>query len=230
MVVDKCLDIADTPYGDGLLSMCIKNHVNIELTILPTFHQLDILDDITGILQSPLEFATLYQLVPGALSLFPGWHQVGPELSPPTTYTDTITLFHRARETLSPQNWGIRYRFGSNGRYLLTNGYSVTEFLRPPYPTNHEYRTAVEATFANDNNVEEFMFHGPGAKEVPMRHGLREGEDKRTYYLRAIEMTDTRASPGRAEEMNRERKQAAVFVYVNEAGSVRRGIEVVWLL
>jgi hypothetical protein len=74
------------------------------------------------------------------------------------------------------------------------------------------------------------MFHGLGAKEVPMRHGLREGDDKRTYYLRAIEMTDTRASPGRAEEMNREPKQAAVFVYVNEAGSVRRGIEVVWLL
>jgi hypothetical protein len=205
--------------------------MDTELTILPTFHQLDVLDDITGIMQSSLEFATLYNLVPDSLALFPSWHQVGRETSTPTAnYTETINLFHYARHALSPQNWGIRYRFGKTGKFLLTNGYSITEFLRPPFPTNHEYRNAVEATFENDNNVEEYTFHGKAGEEVPMRHGLREGDDKRTYYLRAIQMTDTRASPDRADEMNRDRREAAVFVYVNEWGSVRRGIEVVWLL
>ena len=224
------MDITDSSDGDGFLSKCINEYVQTEFTILSTFHQLDVQEDITGILQSPLEFTTLYNLVPDALSLFPAWHTVGPELSPSRSYTETINLFQLARETLSPENWGIRYRFGMTGRFLLTNGYSITEFLRPPFPSNHEYRTAVEATFSNDNNVGEFMFHGEGAKEIPMRHGLREGDDKRTYYLRAIEMTDTRANPSRAEEMNQDRREAAVFVYINEWGSVRRGIEVVWLL
>ena len=150
-----------------------------------------------------------------------------------TTFRDQVELFHLARSLLSPENWGIRYRFGSNGRFILTNGYSITEFLRPPFPSNFDIRNGVEGTFSNDNDVEMFTFyaaHDGGAKEVPMRHGLREGEDKRTYYLRAVGYTETQANAFRAEKLTGETKQAAVFVYTNEAGSVRRAIEVVWLL
>ena len=71
----------------------------------------------------------------------------------------------------------------------------------------------------NDNNVEEFTFHTPHAstiKELPMRHGLREGDDKRTYYLRAIAFTETQVSGNRVSKMNRSRKEAAVFIYVTE--------------
>ena len=213
--------------------MCIGSYTIADFTILPTFHQCDIEEDITGLFQGPLEFATLYNLIPGSFTLFPPWHSVGPESNYPSTFADQIELFHKARKILSPQNWGIRYRFGQTGRYLLTNGYSVTEFLRPPYPTNHDIRNAVEGTFANENDAEEFTFHashGRGTKEIPVRLGLREGDDKRTYYLRAIEFKDTQASIARVKKMNRNRKQAAVFVYVNEWGNVRRGIEVVWLL
>jgi hypothetical protein len=92
----------------------------------------------------------------------------------------------------------------------------------------------VEGTFANDNDVTEFTFHaeraGGGTKELQMRYGLREGDDKRTYFLRAIEMRETQANPARAARMNRHKREAAVFIYVNEWGTVRRGIEVVWLL
>jgi hypothetical protein len=115
----------------------------------------------------------------------------------------------------------------------LANGYSVTEFLRPPYPSNYDIRNGVEGTFENENDVEEFTFHavhGSGTKDLPMRHGLREGDDKRTYYLRAIEMKDTQAETARGIKFNRNRREAAVFIYVNEWGNVRRGIEVVWLL
>ena len=90
----------------------------------------------------------------------------------------------------------------------------------------------MEGTFQNDNDVTEFTFHvaREGAtKEIPMRHGLREGDDKRSYYLRAIGYSATQASTVRAERMNRRRKEAAVFIYVNEWGNVRRGIEIVWL-
>lgn len=233
--VNQCLKIQDMPYGDGLLSMCINRFTTAELTILPTFHQTDLVEDISGFLQGPLEFATLWNISPDANVLFPKWHPVGPESPNPSTYAEELELFHLSRRILGSQNWGIRYRFGKSGRYVLTNGYSITEFLRPPYPTNFDIRNGVEGTFWNDNDVEEFTFHvshgkAGGIKEVPMRHGLREADDKRTYYLRAIEMRETQASPGRAQKNNQNRKEAAVFIYTNEWGSVRRGIEVVWLL
>ena len=126
----------------------------------------------------------------------------------------------------------MRYRFGTTGRFLLTNGYSITEFLRPPFPTNFDIRNGVEGTFNNDNDAEEFTFHAPydrRTKELPMRHGLREGDDKRTYYLRAIRYSETQTGTPRAGKTNRN-KEAAVFVYTNEWGNVRRGIEIVWLL
>jgi hypothetical protein len=62
-----------------------------------------------------------------------------------------------------------------------------------------------------------------------VRHGLREGDDKRTYYLRAIGYSETQSRPSRAGKMNRN-KEAGVFVYTNEWGNVNRAIEVVWLL
>jgi hypothetical protein len=232
--VGECLQIEETTYGDGLLGICINRHTSVEFTVLPSFHQCDVEDNITGILQSALEFATINNLVPEIFPLFPKWHQLGPESSSPTTYTQQLQLFHLSRQILAPQNWGIRYRFGKTGRFLLTNGYSITEFLRPPYPNNYDIRNAVEGTFANDNDVTEFTFHaereGGGTKELQMRYGLREGDDKRTYFLRAIEMRETQANPARAASMNRHKREAAVFIYVNEWGTVRRGIEVVWLL
>jgi Fringe-like len=233
IIVTECFRIEDAIYGDGLLSRCIHHHTPAEFTILPTFHQCDVMDDISGILQSPLQFATIYNLIPGSFSLFPKWHKIGPEFSHPKTYEDEIDLFYQSRKILSPQNWGIRYRFGNTGRFLLTNGYSITEFLRPPYPTNYDIRNAVEGTFYNDNDVEEYTFHAAHdrvTKEVPMRYGLREGDDKRTYYLRAIEFTETRVKSTRSIKVSGNSREAAVFVYVNEAGNVRRGIEVVWLL
>jgi hypothetical protein len=229
VVVDECLQTTELVYGDGILAECIISHTPTPFTNLPTFHQCDFESDISGLLQSPLEFATLYNLVPSFLPLFPPWHAVGSEYEPSTSYDDAISLFRLSRRILGPQNWGIRYRFGQKGRFVLTNGYSITEFLRPPYPTNHDLREAVEATFPNDNDIYEFTFHARDNREMPMRHGLREGDDKRTYYLRAVEMRDTRASQSRVEEMKLGRQEAAVFVYVNEWGSVRRGIEVVWL-
>jgi hypothetical protein len=63
-----------------------------------------------------------------------------------------------------------------------------------------------------------------------MRHGLREGDDKRTYYLRAIEFSESQVGTVSAGKMTRNKKETAVFVYTNEWGNVRRGIEVVWLL
>jgi len=231
--VDDCVETAETPYGDGVLASCVKKHTSAELTILPTFHQCDLEADLTGFFQGPLEIATMYNVTPGNNALFPKWHPVGSESNSRSTYRDQIELFRSARSILSPENWGLRYRFGNNGRFVLTNGYSVTEFLRPPFPSNFEIRNGVEGTFHNDNNVEEFTFyaaHGGAPKQVPMRHGLREGDDKRTYYLRAIGYAETQANPFRAEKLNRGAKQAAVFVYTNEWGSVRRGIEVVWLL
>jgi hypothetical protein len=233
IIVPQCLEIASTPYGDGLLGKCIAQYTTAVFTHLPTFHQCDVENDITGILQSPLEFATINNLVPDAFSIFPSWHSVGPESSTPSTYSNHMDLFHLARKTLGPQNWGIRYRFAEKGRYLLTNGYSITEFLRPPFPTNYDIRNGVEGTFSNENDVEEFTFHASHrseTKEIPMRRGLREGDDKRTYYLRAIEMRNTQANDARGLKLNRNRREAAVFVYVNEWGNVRRGIEVVWLL
>lgn len=233
MLVPQCLEIDSPPYGDGLLGKCIVQYTTTDFTHLPTFHQCDVENDITGILQSSLEFATIYNLVPGAFPVFPSWHPVGPESSTPSTYSDHMDLFHLARKTLGSQNWGIRYRFGKMGRYLLTNGYSITEFLRPPYPTNYDIRNGVEGTFSNDNDDEEFTFHAicpSGIKELPMRRGLREGDDKRTYYLRAIEMKDTQTNSARGIKLNRNKREAAVFIYVNEWGNVRRGIEVVWLL
>jgi hypothetical protein len=218
-----------------MLSACVSRHSRAKFTVLPTFHQCDLEEDITGLLQSPLQFATINNFIPDGFPLFPTWHSLGPD-SPPrkNTYSDFINLFHLSREILSPQNWGIRYRFGTSGRFLLTNGYSVTEFLRPPFPSNHDIRNGVEGTFSNDNDVAEFTFHAAHAegatKEIPMRHGLREGDDKRSYYLRAIGYSATQASTVRAEKMNRRRKEAAVFIYINEWGNVRRGIEVVWLL
>lgn len=216
-----------------MLSACVSRHSFAKFTVLPTFHQCDIEEDIAGLFQSPLQFATINNLVPGGFSLFPAWHSTGPESGARSTYSDEINLFHLSRQILSPQNWGIRYRFGSSGRFILTNGYSITEFLRPPFPSNHDIRNGVEGTFNNDNDVEEFTFHAAhdrATKEIPMRHGLREGDDKRSYYLRAIGYSATQASTMRAEKMNRRRKEAAVFIYVNEWGNVRRGIEVVWLL
>lgn len=214
------------------MAACISKHTSAEFIILPSFHQCDVEEDISGILQAPLEFATLRNLVPGGLPLFPTWHPIGPEPSDPTTFADQINLFYQSRQILSPQNWGIRYRFGSTGRFLLTNGYSITEFLRPPFPTNYDVRNGVEGTFYNDNDVKDFTFHAPHGretKELPMRHGLREGDDKRTYYLRAIGYSETHSRTARAGKVNRN-KEAAVFVYTNEWGNVRRGIEVVWLL
>lgn len=230
----ECLQIEEATYGDGLLGICINRHTSVQFTVLPSFHQCDVEDNITGILQSALEFATINNLVPEIFPLFPKWHQLGPESSSPAIYTQQLHLFHLSRRILAPQNWGIRYRFGKTGRFLLTNGYSITEFLRPPYPNNYDIRNAVEGTFANDNDVTEFTFHaeraGGGTKELQMRYGLREGDDKRTYFLRAIEMRETQANPARAARMNRHKREAAVFIYVNEWGTVRRGIEVVWLL
>ena len=233
MVVGSCLKLDDTIYGDGLLASCISKHTSVEFNILPTFHQCDVEADISGILQAPLEFATLHNLVPGAFSLFPSWHPIGPESSDPTTYAKQIDLFYQSRQILLPQNWGIRYRFGSTGRFLLTNGYSITEFLRPPFPSNYDIRNGVEGTFKNDNDVGEFTFHAVhdrATKELPMRHGLREGDDKRTYYLRAIGYSETQAGYAQGGKRNEYKKEAAVFVYTNEWGNVRRGIEVVWLL
>jgi|SRR5579862_5706262 len=227
-----CLEINDTSYGDGLLSLCINRFTSAEFTLLPTFHQTDLLEDISGLFQGPLEFATLYNISPDANTLFPAWHRVGPEAATPSTFADQLELFRLSRRILGSQNWGLRYRFGQKGRYLLTNGYSITEYLRPPYPTNYDIRNGVEGTFSNDNDAEEFTFHAPhgsGVKEIPMRHGLREADDKRTYYLRAIEIRETQARK-MEQKSNRAKREAAVFIYTNEWGSVRRGIEVVWLL
>jgi hypothetical protein len=232
-VAPQCLEINETPYGDGLLSLCINRFTAAEFTLLPTFHQTDLLEDISGMLQGPLEFATMSNISPEANTIYPSWHPVGPESPIPFTFDAQLDLFYQSRRILGSQNWGLRYRFGNAGRYLVTNGYSITEFLRPPYPTNFELRNGIEGTFYNDNDEEEFTFHAAHngqIKEVPMRHGLRESDDKRTYYLRAIEMRLTHASPGRAQQMNRRKREAAVFIYTNEWGSVRRGIEVVWLL
>lgn len=231
--MDECLKNNETIYGDGLLAKCISKFSSAEFTILPTFHQCDVEADISGILQGPLEFATLYNLVPDAFSLFPPWHSLGPESSPLTDYFDQIDLFYQARQILSPQNWGIRYRFGDAGRFLLTNGYSITEFLRPPFPTNHDIRNAVEGTFNSDNDIEQFTFHAShdrGAKELPMRFRLREGDDKRTYYLRAIGYTNTQATTSRVKTLRQDNKEVAVFVYTNECGNIRRVIEVIWLM
>jgi hypothetical protein len=231
--VDDCVETSETPYGDGVLASCVKKHTSAELIVLPTFHQCDLEADITGFFQGPLEIATMYNIAPGKNSFFPEWHPLGPEAKDMTTFHDQVELFHLARSIVSPENWGIRYRFGTNGRFVLTNGYSITEFLRPPYPSNFDIRNGVEATFNNDNDVEEFTFyatHSGNTKEVPMRAGLREGEFKRTYYLRAVGYTETQANAFRAEKLTGETKQAAVFVYTNEVGNVRRGIEVVWLL
>jgi len=216
-----------------MLSACISRHSLAEFTVLPTFHQCDLEQDIAGLFQSPLQFATINNLVRDGLPLFPSWHSIGPESSSRSTYADQINLFHLSRQILSPQNWGIRYRFGTSGRFVLTNGYSITEFLRPPFPSNHDIRNGVEGTFNNDNDVAEFTFHAAHeleTKEIPVRHGLREGDDKRSYYLRAIGYSATQASTVRPEMVNRRRKEAAVFIYINEWGNVRRGIEVVWLL
>ena len=229
----QCLEIHETPYADGLLSHCINRFTSSEFTLLPTFHQTDLLEDISGMLQGPLEFATMNNISADSVTIFPSWHPVGPETPIPSTFTDQLELFYHSRDILGSPNWGMRYRFGRNGRYVLTNGYSITEFLRPPFPTNFAIRGGVEGTFYNDNEAEEFTFHANHygeIKEVPMRHGLREADDKRTYYLRAIEMRHTQASLARAQKMNRKKKEAAVFIYTNEWGSVRRGIEVVWLL
>jgi hypothetical protein len=231
-IADECLKNDETIHGDGLLAKCISRFSSAEFTILPTFHQCDVEDDISGILQAPFEFATLYNLIPDALSLFPPWHSLGPESSSPAKYSDQIDLFHHARQILSPRNWGIRYRFGEAGRFLLTNGYSITEFLRPPFPSNHDIGNAVEGTFNNGNDDEEFTFHTShdrGVKELPTRFGLREGDDKRTYYLRAIAYTHTQANTGRGKP-HRDDKEVPVFVYTNECANIRRGIEVVWLL
>jgi hypothetical protein len=219
-------------FGDGRISQCINTHTSAKFIALPAFHQTDLDNDITGLLQAPVEFATLYNILPDANSIYPEWHPVGPE-SIESNYTRKLDLFHLSRKILGSDNWGIRYRFGKVGRYLLTNGYSVTEFLRPPYPTNYDVRNGVEGTFANDNDAEQFSFLAndeDGIKEIPMRHGLRESDDKRTYYLRAIEIRQTQAKSSRTAKINQDRQQAAVFIYTNEWGSVRRGIEVVWLL
>src|SRR5947207_2189604 len=100
------MEITEAVYGDGRLSHCINRFTSAEFTVLPTFHQVDLQGDISGLLQGPLEFATLYNIMPDANSIYPKWHPIGLE-SIESNYTLQLDLFHLSRKILGSDNWGI---------------------------------------------------------------------------------------------------------------------------
>jgi hypothetical protein len=67
-------------------------------------------------------------------------------------WQDQDDLFHLARKILSPQNWGIQYRFGETGRFLLVNGILLIEFLRPSASSNCDTNKGMEGVSLPGNH------------------------------------------------------------------------------
>jgi hypothetical protein len=147
-------------------------------------------------------------------------------------FQDQMDLLYLSIKILSPQNWGIQYRFGVSGRFLLSNGRSITEFLRPPYPTNCEILNSTKCGCRDGNYLPASSFNLTDdiVDGEPATYSLVEGRDKRTYFLRAIQYVETSTNTPRIQKMNRRRKEVPVFVYINKDNNMHRGIEIVWLV
>lgn len=158
------------------------------ITFDDTLHQLDIRGDGTGWFQSGFLITSLHHW--GSwFSLFPGWHESGQG-----DLRKGITLVGRAGKGVGGDNWGRRYVF-EDGKVVVNLGYSVVV---------HEKRLDEAELDKSEHTWWEFVtFH-------PIRPGLLESVDKRTYYLTGERTLDP-AGVVRLEHKNKEGERVDVI-------------------
>ncbi|KAM0258002.1 hypothetical protein ACHAQJ_004045 [Trichoderma viride] len=103
--VDDCLAESYTREGDGLLSGCIYNHTQTQLTAIPGLHQLDMRGDLSGFYESGG--------LPLSLHHWKSWHQA------PVDKMAKIADF-------CGECFLQRWRF--DGNTILANGYSISVY------------------------------------------------------------------------------------------------------
>ncbi|KAL6903922.1 glycosyltransferase family 31 protein [Trichoderma evansii] len=103
--VDECLDASLTREGDGLLSGCIYNHTQTQLTAIPGLYQLDMRGDLSGFYESGV--------FPLSLHHWKSWHEA------PVDKMAKIADF-------CGDCFLQRWRF--NGDTVLANGYSINVY------------------------------------------------------------------------------------------------------
>lgn len=103
--VDDCLARSFTREGDGMLSNCIRNYTQTELTAIPGLHQLDMRGDLGGFYESGT--------FPLSLHHWKSWHQA------PVDKMAKVADF-------CGDCFLQRWRF--NGDTILANGYSISVY------------------------------------------------------------------------------------------------------
>ncbi|GAA6043754.1 hypothetical protein JCM8097_006654 [Rhodosporidiobolus ruineniae] len=191
-VWQHCLDKFGAAFGgDAMVTHCaalvMDKTAEQALTVEDTMHQLDIRGDGTGFFQSGFLITSLHHW--GSwFTLFPPWHETGAG-----DLRKGITLVGKAARGVGGDNWGRRYVF-EEGKVVVALGYSVTV---------HAKAVPREELDKSEHTWWEFeTFH-------PIRPGLEEALDKRTYYLTGVR---TLGEDGvvRLEHKNREGERVDV--------------------
>jgi len=176
--------------GDAMVSHCaalaLEEDIKETLTIEDTLHQLDIRGDGTGWFQSGFLITSLHHW--GSwFTLFPPWHESGMG-----DLRKGIGLVGKAAKGVTGDNWGRRYVF-EEGKVVVALGYSVTIHAKPVSKRDLD---------KSEHTWWEFeTFH-------PIRPGLEEALDKRTYYVTNVRPIE----PGvvKLEHKNREGERVDV--------------------
>lgn len=170
-MISKCISLA--------LDTALDDVVNVE----PSLHQLDIKGEGTGVFEAGWRYSTyvhasllsLLVLIRLRLHHWASWFTLMPKTNPyvPSDDVALVGLLGKAARAVGPQNWGRRYVFRRKGdegeiQAVLALGYSLTTYR--PGVINATDLAKVERTFELD-------------LLLPMRPPLREGPDRRTYFL-----------------------------------------------
>ncbi|KAM0752682.1 hypothetical protein T439DRAFT_354176 [Meredithblackwellia eburnea MCA 4105] len=162
--------------GDEMLTRCAALATGLTKATVTSeekgLHQFDIPGDTTGVLQSGIPFLNLHHYIGGSWVHLFGYGSYRTDFS-------QILLLKRVMEFIGGDNMFKRYVFGE-GRWLLTQGYSLTIFEEPLKPAQ---LAKMEHTW-----YEGYRLSFPDRPPVAERHDWDGSKVKQTFYIDDIKV------------------------------------------
>ncbi|KAI5475175.1 glycosyltransferase family 31 protein [Pseudohyphozyma bogoriensis] len=162
--------------GDEMITRCaalaLGKTKQTVATLEPGLHQFDIPGDTTGVFQSGIPLLNLHHFIGGSWVHLFGYGSY-------KTDFEQIVLLRKVLDFLGGDNMFRRYVFG-DGKWLLTQGYSITRFEEPLKP---EQLRKVEHTW-----YEGYRLTLDDRPVIEERHDWSHGKVKQTFYIDDIKV------------------------------------------